>query len=435
MTNKTTKRALLSSVVALLLCFVMLMGTTMAWFTDSVSNGANKIVSGNLDIELWHSNGGNPTYGFGYYEANAEEVDADTALFLNTDGEPILWEPGAQALETFRIKNEGNLALKYQFYIKAANATKAPSGNDLTDVLQLEVVELAYNEFGTPYTPAGGVSNNDFFNDGYMVEGTLLAGQYVDYHVCLDWVQSAIDNQYNVPGGLSVDFVVELIATQHTYEKDGYNEDKYDENAEYPEVIVVNNAAELKTAVANIADGGIVYMNAGEYVIDSQINIDGKSVSIVGHGDVVVKLSRTGQKAFYIYGDTDPDNRGINVTISNVTIEGNNAKADIWARTYSDSPRCDINLTLDNVTCATVIADNNYSDGTVINVDVMNSQIGKITLDASPFDNNGHVTYTNLTYDAASVIASIMIQDDINDAGLANITINGAVPTARGEQN
>ena len=38
MTNqKTTKRALLSSVVALLLCFSMLLGTTYAWFTDSLT--------------------------------------------------------------------------------------------------------------------------------------------------------------------------------------------------------------------------------------------------------------------------------------------------------------------------------------------------------------------------------------------------------------
>ena len=56
MTNKSTKRAFLASVMALLLCFTMLLGTTFAWFTDSVSNGVNKIVSGNLDVELYHMN-------------------------------------------------------------------------------------------------------------------------------------------------------------------------------------------------------------------------------------------------------------------------------------------------------------------------------------------------------------------------------------------
>ena len=53
MTNsKTTRRALVLSVLSLLLCCSMLVGTTFAWFTDSVTSGKNKIVAGNLDIEL-----------------------------------------------------------------------------------------------------------------------------------------------------------------------------------------------------------------------------------------------------------------------------------------------------------------------------------------------------------------------------------------------
>ncbi|MBR6546106.1 MAG: SipW-dependent-type signal peptide-containing protein, partial [Clostridia bacterium] len=52
MTNKTTKRALLSSVLALALCFTMLLGTTFAWFTDSVTSSGNKISSGTLKIDL-----------------------------------------------------------------------------------------------------------------------------------------------------------------------------------------------------------------------------------------------------------------------------------------------------------------------------------------------------------------------------------------------
>ena len=36
MTNrKTTKRALLGSVLALILCFSMLLGSTYAWFSDT----------------------------------------------------------------------------------------------------------------------------------------------------------------------------------------------------------------------------------------------------------------------------------------------------------------------------------------------------------------------------------------------------------------
>jgi len=36
---KNTKKALLLSVMSLVLCVSMLVGTTFAWFTDSVSTG------------------------------------------------------------------------------------------------------------------------------------------------------------------------------------------------------------------------------------------------------------------------------------------------------------------------------------------------------------------------------------------------------------
>ena len=53
MTKKlSTKRALLTNVLAMLLCIAMLLGTTFAWFTDSASTGVNKIEAGTLQIGL-----------------------------------------------------------------------------------------------------------------------------------------------------------------------------------------------------------------------------------------------------------------------------------------------------------------------------------------------------------------------------------------------
>ena len=51
--RRSTKNALISSVLALVLCFTMLLGTTYAWFTDSVTSATNIIAAGNLDIELY----------------------------------------------------------------------------------------------------------------------------------------------------------------------------------------------------------------------------------------------------------------------------------------------------------------------------------------------------------------------------------------------
>ena len=81
MTNKTTKRALLSSTVALFLCFAMLMGTTYAWFTDSVTSANNVIQSGNLDVVLEYKSA---------WSDNWAHVDENTKIFK--DG--ALYEPG-----------------------------------------------------------------------------------------------------------------------------------------------------------------------------------------------------------------------------------------------------------------------------------------------------------------------------------------------------
>ena len=51
--TKSTKRALLSAILALVMTVSMLVGTTFAWFTDSVTSSGNKIVAGNLDVELY----------------------------------------------------------------------------------------------------------------------------------------------------------------------------------------------------------------------------------------------------------------------------------------------------------------------------------------------------------------------------------------------
>ena len=65
--SKSTKRALLTSVLALLMCVTMLVGATFAWFTDTASTGVNKIQAGNLDVKLeyataWNEDGSVKTW-------------------------------------------------------------------------------------------------------------------------------------------------------------------------------------------------------------------------------------------------------------------------------------------------------------------------------------------------------------------------------------
>ena len=81
MTNrKSTKRALLGSVMAMVLCLAMLVGATFAWFTDTASTGVNKIQAGNLDVKLMYSTD----------MQTWKEATDKTKLFDDN----ALWEPG-----------------------------------------------------------------------------------------------------------------------------------------------------------------------------------------------------------------------------------------------------------------------------------------------------------------------------------------------------
>ena len=97
--SKSTKRALITSALAILMCAAMLIGATFAWFTDTASTAVNKIQAGNLDIELEYSKD----------FTEWKKVNDTTKLFE----ESALWEPGRTEVVYLRVKNAGNLALKY----------------------------------------------------------------------------------------------------------------------------------------------------------------------------------------------------------------------------------------------------------------------------------------------------------------------------------
>ena len=109
--SKSTKRALISSALAILMCVAMLIGTTFAWFTDTASTAVNKIQAGNLKVDLeMQTPDGN------WVSAKGETLEFKTAD--NRDADQILWEPGCTyELPQLRVVNNGNLALKYKIQI------------------------------------------------------------------------------------------------------------------------------------------------------------------------------------------------------------------------------------------------------------------------------------------------------------------------------
>ena len=120
--SKNTKRALLASVLSLMLCAAMLVGSTFAWFTDSVTSGKNKIVAGNLDVELYAKDG-----------SDYQPVTGDTNLFMKD----ALWEPGHVEVINLKVANLGTLALQYKLGINVASEKQG------TSVLTNELFKLS----------------------------------------------------------------------------------------------------------------------------------------------------------------------------------------------------------------------------------------------------------------------------------------------------
>ena len=232
--QKATKRALLTSVMALVMCVVMLVGTTFAWFTDTASTAVNKIQAGNLDIELQMKNN------------DGKWVDAEnqTLNFLQKQGEKqvpsedILWEPGCTyELPELRIVNKGNLALKYK--ISISGAKDATPENDKNDLKLLDVIDWTYNVSGV-----GGNTTTELGTERHLAAKTADANEDVfDTLTIKGQMQTSAGNDYQ---GMAIEGIaITVVATQDTVEYDSFGKD-YDENATYP---VVVSQSQLNTSL------------------------------------------------------------------------------------------------------------------------------------------------------------------------------------------
>lgn len=233
MTNKkTTRRALFSSFMALLLCCSMLVGTTFAWFTDSVTSAGNIIKSGTLNVEMYWADGkADPDADTTVWNNADSEVNPDNGTIFKND----LWEPGYAEVRHIKIKNTGTLALKYQLGIKANGEV-----SKLTDVIDVHFADPAVQVTDRAMLTAGNkVDTLTKVLEGMPgnTSGTLLADSEVIVTLGLKMQESAGNDYQNLSVGS--DFEVCLVATQMTYEKDSFDE-LYDENAEYPKLETVD---------------------------------------------------------------------------------------------------------------------------------------------------------------------------------------------------
>ena len=302
MNNKrATKRALLTSVMALVMCVVMLVGTTFAWFTDTASTGVNKIQAGNLDVELEYKNSDTAVF---------TKADKNTEVFK--DG--ALWEPGHVEYVVLKVSNAGNLALKYKLGINIANEVGSTNVFDkpfkLSDFIKFAVIDGDKSNLGRDELVAV-ATDSKLIKDGYTsvetplypkVEPVVDNQPNVKTVTLVVWMPTTVGNEANHKAGVdapTIDLGISVAATQYTYENDSYD-NKYDKGAEYPIVAMdtlqelINNAAESVSVKleGNIA-GSLTVPQGKDVTLDLNgfTLTGGDSHAILNRGTLCIKDS------------------------------------------------------------------------------------------------------------------------------------------------
>ena len=332
MNNKrATKRALLTSVTALVMCVVMLVGTTFAWFTDTASTGVNKIQAGNLDIELAYKNA--ETVKNSLTDTKFEPVTKETPVFNNN----AIWEPGHVEYVVLKISNAGNLALKYKLGINIANEVGSTNvyGNEfkLSNYIKFAVIDGDESDLGrdalVAKAGAGTVLNAGYTDEDHHLVPAAKADGAITFSektvTLVVWMPKSVGNEanYKVAEGItapSIDLGINVVATQYTYESDSFDE-TYDKDATYP--VIVSNQQQANDAITNATDKKVnISIASGQTItLDSGIAHEGaksRNVTFVGDGTQTVNV------ATEVVGENNNKlnyQRGSTFTFENLTIQ------------------------------------------------------------------------------------------------------------------
>ncbi len=306
--NKT-RSALFTSIMSLLLCVSMLVGTTFAWFTDIAESGLNQIIAGNLDVALLDKMG--------------NSVEGDTELFTM----PELWEPGAVAYAQIQVSNVGNLDLKASLSINYEDVNSL-NGHVLSEVLKYAIIDATNVDLTSreavlaaakASTNKGALSVYDF--DIELEPGEKSALQTLVIY----WEPQGdnVDNLYNANNGqqtsngkpLQINLGVRVFATQlggkDNNENDSFGPD-YDENA--PTIIRVEGSSTVYATIgeAFAATGKTTFQVSGPIDVTKMGDL-----FKTANQNVSFKQIEGASAAYY-----DFSNAAINANGANITIEG-----------------------------------------------------------------------------------------------------------------
>ena len=281
---KKTKLALLHSIIALLLCVSMLVGTTFAWFTDAVHSGKNQIVAGNLDIEL-------------EYLVNGQwkPVRENTNVFDKN----ALWEPGHTEVVYLRISNLGSLALKYQLGVNIAEETIGINVNDqpfkLSQYIEFGAIEGVQTAYPNRDAARKAVTAGTKIAEGYAKVSTMEAGDDADYVALVVYMPESVGNEANYKTGTTppqITLGITLLASQQTSENDSFGPD-YDNDATFPVLKPGSVTVDITGKVANGALTEAVTMTNAEGNLSAVVPVGTK---VTGNSLIlsVSELSATG---------------------------------------------------------------------------------------------------------------------------------------------
>lgn len=150
---KAVKRSIILCALSLALCVALLVGSTFAWFSDSITNSGNTITAGNLTAQWSYRTLNDDTAAY-------EPVSEELALF----SADTVWQPGEPHGYDFKVENTGSVDFEWELTIDLAD-TAGESQNNLTDVLVVyvdeQVVTLTFNENGVAVLKSGTLAATD----------------------------------------------------------------------------------------------------------------------------------------------------------------------------------------------------------------------------------------------------------------------------------
>lgn len=342
LTEKAFKQSIILSFLSIFLCIVALCSTTFAWFTDEVSTGSNKIVSGALKIGL-------------EYKTNWSDewtpVDENTNIFK--DG--ALYEPGYTEIVFLRISNAGDLALKYNLMIDIEGEEPSVNVNGepfrLSDYLEIGTrLEPEYKDgftcaglvmplqFGNREDALTNIGTRNTLSEADLVRvrnAVLLPGEQTAQVMAIvltmpeDLTNGEVnyDTAYNAP---EIDLKIKVAAVQHAYESDSFD-DQYDADASLKQMHEIDD---LETLIKAFDEGGLAKI-VNMYIADVNVTLgEGKSLDLNMNNSTLEKKS---EEDYAIVNKGDLSLTGDGTIISNMK-----GSVENWGTLYVNHLNIDV---------------------------------------------------------------------------------------------